>query len=57
MCKLLDKEFLIEKNLSKEEFVEIVLKIEKINVNVLCESKLMFIAILGIKDTGTLEEE
>jgi hypothetical protein len=57
MCKLFDKEFSIEKNLSKEEFNDIILKIEKINLNVLCESKLMFIAILGIKDTGTLEEE
>jgi len=57
MCKLFDKEFIIEKNLSKEEFSDLILKIEKIDLNVLCESKLMFIAILGIKDTGTLEEE
>jgi hypothetical protein len=35
MCKLFDKDFLIEKKLLMEEFVEIVSKIEKINVNVL----------------------
>ena len=57
MCNLFDKEFEIEKNLSKDEFVDLVIKIEKINTDVLSESKLMFIAILGIKNTGSLEEE
>ena len=57
MCNLFDKEFVIEKNLSKDEFVDLVIKIEKINPDVLSESKLMFIAILGIKNTGSLEEE
>jgi hypothetical protein len=37
--------------------VDLVIKIEKINPDVLSESKLMFIAILGIKNTGSLEEE
>jgi hypothetical protein len=50
MCYLFDKEYESEKNLSKDEFVDLVTKIEKINPEVLCESKLMFIAILGIKN-------
>jgi hypothetical protein len=54
---LFDKEYVTEKNLSKDEFVDLVTKIEKINPEVLCESKLMFIAILGIKNLGSLEEE
>jgi hypothetical protein len=57
MCILFDKEYVTEKNLSKDEFVDLVTKIEKINPEVLCESKLMFIAILGIKNLGSLEEE
>ena len=57
MCYLFDKEYVTEKNLSKDEFVDLVTKIEKINPEVLCESKLMFIAILGIKNLGSLEEE
>jgi hypothetical protein len=57
MCNLFDKEYVTEKNLSKDEFVDLVTKIEKINPEVLCESKLMFIAILGIKNLGSLEEE
>ena len=57
MCILFDKEYVSEKNLSKDEFVYLVTKIEKINPEVLCESKLMFIAILGIKNLGSFEEE
>jgi len=57
MCNLFDKEYVTEKNLSKDEFVDLITKIEKINPEVLCESKLMFIAILGIKNLGSLEEE
>jgi hypothetical protein len=57
MCNLFDKEYVTEKNLSKDEFVDLVTKIEKINPEVLCESKLMFIAILGTKNLGSLEEE
>jgi hypothetical protein len=57
MCNLFDKEHVTEKNLSKDEFLDLVTKIEKINPEVLCESKLMFIAILGIKNLGSLEEE